>query len=501
MSTGRRFQRLAAAAIAWLILVALSITVPSVASATEHASTDASELFGQRMTTGAQVASEVRGFAIALAERPEICDTIPDAGPACDTESPDTGAPDEPVVPDEPTVAPRDPYEDAAESAASAKAAAIASLEEPHWVIHPPDDRQLVGLQSFLYIEDNFDSTTSQGALVGDQQVFVTAEPIRSQWSFTEKDTGARSSVSCAGRGSKWSPGATDPACGKRYFHSSDVTGKVELEVCVLYSVRWDHEYASGNESHTECSTSPGELTVLEVMTWGIDQLDAAATTRPSAPVVHEPKIQCNWKSTTVAWVLPGVGCEPIQRIGELIGNFLDGCGGSIISKFTDLWDVIAGFGSDPVGYVKEQIAGLQAMYDQLANPETRMAMIETLGREALYLPEQAVMDTWTTDDWARWSGEAICGFAFDYLSGNASGKIFEYLSSRIDLPATVRLKRPTPTYLTPTYLTPTYPTPIHRRPTTPTPITQTPTTRRSRPRQPRRSRSRARARADGLPQ
>ena len=324
---------------------------------------------------------------------------------------------------------PRDPYQDARDSRDDGIDKVIGKIVTPNFITYPGFDAQLVGLESFLHLTEGFKEESATGKDVGGQRVTVYATPIESVWEFTSSE--GTEIVTCA-ETEEWSAGDRDPLCGKDWEHSSSVIGKVSLRGSVKYPIPWTHGDTTGWQVHDEPKWSASrDLTVREALARGIDEeldFDPPDDVRPE--VAEPDTVDCGWGAKFAAALIPGLGCEPIQLVWDLFTGFLGGCVGAIIGRIGDLWETVKTAAGDPVGFIKDQVGGLKAMYDLLL--EDPLALMEQLGREFFELDEDDDPTTWDAEQWASWAGEFICAKAFDYLTGQASGRLMRYLDGKI---------------------------------------------------------------------
>ena len=426
MSLRRSTYRPLVVLISWTILVSIATIVPvtSVAAqpldavaataATGANGTDIAQA-GVRTSAAYDAPAQVLAFRFA---QPADC--------LYDNSCPEqVGNQDE----DDPGPPPRDPYQDARDSRDDALDKIVDQLEAPNWITFPGFDAQLVGLESFLHIESGWEEKSVTGEQVGDQRVTVYATPIHSVWEFTSSEGTVE--VVCT-ETEPHSTGDHTPLCGKEWEHSSSVIGPVKTRVRMEYRLHWTHGYTTGWQLHDDPKWSvERDLIVREALARGIDEnleFDPPDDVRPE--VAEPEKIDCGWGAKFAAALIPGLGCEPIQLVWDLFTGFLGGCIDAVIGRIGDLWDTVTSAVGDPVGFIKDQVGGLKAMYDLLL--EDPLALMEELGRDFFELDEDDDPTTWNEDQWASWAGEFICAKAFDYLTGQASSRLLRYLDGKI---------------------------------------------------------------------
>jgi len=425
-------------ALVWLLVTTLMAVVPSnQANASDDATvvtsaasvesratepdlnplTSTSRSFGERSTSG----SHLRASAVTFNAFSSRCNHLTCSEPS------------------EPKPTPCDPAAGAAASAAAARAEVLRKIQEPSWIVYPADSRQIVRLETFLYIAGGYTTVSATGPTICRQSVTVTASPQQSLWRFTENGTGKKTSVTCNGPGTEWSAGRTSTSCGKWYFHSSAVTGTVNLKVGVKYEISWSSAYTSGDQVFIKWSKNEGTLTVREVMTWITDSSGASppgspiasalhtsptSTPLPTATAIPTPsplsisgRVPCRVGSVIVAWVLPGVTCDDVEYARQLATTAVSACAQAVKDNAQALAQEFQSLVGDPVQHIKNKIADVQQLIDLAKTDFT--AFLALIAKTTLQLPEDpASIRDWTPAQQVSWAAGLFCTLVVDYLTG-----------------------------------------------------------------------------------
>ncbi len=158
------------------------------------------------------------------------------------------------------TYEPGVPVVSGAELAVMARAEVILEFPEPQ--ANPPvDAEQLVGVKTWLWVDQAGWQPASATATVPGLSATVTATPVATEWKMGDGKT-----VHCEGPGTPYTDGARTTDCGHLYsVASTGRTGGVyDAAVTVVWSVRWSATDGTGGDLGTLRRTTPFQLQVGE---------------------------------------------------------------------------------------------------------------------------------------------------------------------------------------------------------------------------------------------
>lgn len=356
-----------------------------------------------------------------------------------------------------------DPLAWEAEAFDEAHAEAVAWLNEQQFgfEIAPPARGQVVHLKNYMWIHGDWTAAnfTAQEHTV---EVTVTVTPISSIWRLEETATGRTATYHCAGRGHPYVNPDDESTCGHTFDHSSAVVGDVALTTAVGYELTvvssLDDSESNFTDGEVVPPLAPGTsdvnniielgdeqdavskpfqfpLWVNEVLTWGIEEDGEFSTpgfnTDPIVP--EEDGYNCSlgenityYGTVGIPLRLMGVSCGDAFGLLEHVKDGLLACGGGVVRSITQIVELLVGAVTDPVGTVKDGIAGIQALFQMAQDDLGAFGTTVALGMIGV---EQADWDNAADDDARRnlvISG--ICGVAFEALLGGVGKRIFNLL-------------------------------------------------------------------------
>lgn len=148
---------------------------------------------------------------------------------------------------------------------------AVSNLRLPSLDIDAsPPDRQLVGLPTWLWVDETGWQPQQATASVTGLSVTATATPRHAEWSLGDGAT-----VSCQGPGTAWTPGthpqAASPDCGHIYTRSS--AGQSDGQHAVSVTVAWTVTWEGGGESG-----SAPDLSTRADTAWPVEEAQTVIT-------------------------------------------------------------------------------------------------------------------------------------------------------------------------------------------------------------------------------
>lgn len=384
---------------------------------------------------------------------PAVCD--PDYGNGGDD---DDDPPEPPTATATPTpTATPDPKiaEGIAFERAHAEAVEWLNKQEAGFDIAPPKRGQVVHLRNFMWIVKGWETATFDSTEEG-IKVTITVTPTNSIWRLEEQLSGRSFEYLCDGNGHEY---GGDPdvvsTCGHTFDHSSSVVGDVVLTTAVLYELTVVSTLEDSRSNYIDGQTVPPSPTgtinlddtddasskaiqfplwVNEVLTWGIrDAGQISAPEYDGDPVVPEDGYNCGWRENVAYYAtvgLPlralGVTCGDAFGLLDTLKNGIVACGNGIARSLGDIVSLLVGAVTDPVGTVKEGIAGVKALIEMAEDDPAAFGSTVMLGMLGIDKAEwDAAPDNGTRIDLAI---EGICGVAFEMLLGGAAKRIFNLL-------------------------------------------------------------------------
>lgn len=323
---------------------------------------------------------------------------------------------------------------------AEAQAREWIAAKQPGFVVFPPDDRQVVLLESYLYATDSgWEKKTFSPPSQGGVSVSVTVTPKFTQWTFTP-ETGAEFVRGCPNRGEEYTDGDASALCGYTFEHSSAVLGPVELrlqigfEITMVSSLMSSGRSAYPNNPAVLASSAlsgglePAVLHVNELLSYGWDSDTERPSTAGSEPTYHEPEeVDCGWLLGGLLSIV-GVSCETAHKVWNAFEMGVTACAGGIVNSIGDTIEALKSLVTDPVGTVQDGVQGLIELVE-LARTDPA-AVIQTLA------------EGWAGITWEEFQSlsqaeqiaeviSIICAKAFEWITGKAFESILNAVKKR----------------------------------------------------------------------